>query len=226
MRLPTLKRDTSAALDRARADLTALATAIAELQQRRDAALAGDDDVAELVVLDREADEQGLRLRALQGRIGHLESRLASEHAAQRATDYKAAVAKIEIALPRRAKAAEGVERALANLANATKEFMLSTESILKAWPPGVEWPPVYPAHALSLERLGALIAQIFTPARGHADRRPATPGEYLSRACDADRPRGFAQRERELQDEFVSDLKTVHDSPPVEDETNSEQAA
>jgi hypothetical protein len=205
--------------------LTDLAAQIAELQQRRDATLAGDSDIEAVAAIDRQADEQGRRLRALQDKISLLESRLASEQAAQSEDEYRRAVDKIASTLPRRAKAAEGVEQALANLAGAVKEFMVATEGILKVWPSdSVEWPVrVFPYHALSLERIGKLIQETFEPARGHVDRRPPTPGEFLTRACDADRPRGFAQREKELHEEFLADLKTAHDPPPVSDDFVSE---
>lgn len=48
-----LKRNTSAALDRARTDLAALAVQIAELQRRRDAELAGDSDIDAVTTIDR-----------------------------------------------------------------------------------------------------------------------------------------------------------------------------
>lgn len=70
-------------------------------------------------------------------RIALLEGRVENERDAQREADYKAAVAKIEAALPRRQKAAEQVERALAKLAGSVKEYMVATEGVLKVWPEG-----------------------------------------------------------------------------------------
>ena len=223
-----LKRNTQAALDRARADLAALATAIAELGHRREVALVEADDIEVVHSLDREAHDQGLKLRALHDRIAFLEHKLVDEQAEQAKRDYSAAVAKIEAALPQRQKAAEQVERALAGLASSVKEFCVATEATMQAWPADTPWPVrVFPRHCLSPERLGRLVQETFEPARGHADKRPRQPSEYLTRAANADQHRGFAATEKQLHDEFIADLRTAHDPPAViEDQTAVENAA
>ena len=207
-----LRRNTTAVLQSARAGLAELATAIAELARRREVALADADDIEAVHVIDREAHDQGLRLRALQDKIALLEHKLADEGREEDRKRYDAAVARIATVLPRRQKAAEQFEAALVNLAACAKEFCVSTTAIMEAWPPDTSWPErVYPGHCLSLERLGAFVMQVFQPPRGHTDKRPPTPAEFIIRACDADRHRGFAATEKQLQAEFISDLRTAH---------------
>jgi hypothetical protein len=227
-----LKRDTAGALDRARADLAALATAIAELQQRRDAELAGDGGIDAVAAIDRHADEQGRRLRALQDKIALLESRLASEREEQAGRDYVAAVAAIEKPLARRALAAEELERALIAVGTAAKRFALTNERVLRAWPEGVEFPArAYPGHCLSLGRMGQLIESIFVGFEVHNPRTKlrVTAGEFATRAIDAaERVKltGFAATERRLAEEWFADLKTAHDPPAIEPESEESEAA
>jgi hypothetical protein len=223
-----LGKSTAETLGRSRANLTDLAAQIAELQQRRDAALADDDGIDQIAAIDRQADEQGRRLRALQDKISLLEGRLASEQEEQRGRDFVAAVAAIEGPLARRTKAAEELERALQRVGACAKEFAAATSAVLEAWPDGVDFPArAYPGHCLSLERLGAVMQQLFTPPRGHADRRPAQPAEFVARTIDvAERVKltGFAATERQLAEEWLADLRTAHD--PVPAETENEEAA
>lgn len=233
MKLPGLKRDTQSALDRARADLAALATAIAELQQRRDVALAGDDGVDAAVAIDRQAHEQGLRLRAIEHKIARLEAQLADEQAEQARRDFVTAVAAIEPRLARRTEAAVKLEKALIAVGAAAEQFAFATEAVLRGWPETVPFPSTaYAGHALSLERLGAVMQQLFTPPRGHADRRPAQPAEFISRTLDlSERVRlaGFAATEHDLAAEWLADLRHAHDEPepePVEEQPAVESAA
>jgi hypothetical protein len=226
MKLPGLKRDTQAMLDRAQQDFVVAETQIVSLHQQRMSLLL-DAEPGQIEAIDQRLADLHRQRTVFADRISGLEQRLAQEQAAQREDEYRQAVDKIAAALPRRAKAAEEIERALAALAGATKEFMIATEAVLASWPPGVAWPArVYPAYALSVERLGAFVQGIFQPPRGHADKRPPTPSEFLTRACDADRHRGFARREKELHEEFLADLKTAHDPPPVETEAIEDEAA
>ncbi len=219
-----LKRSTAAALSKAREDLAGVETEIARLQSERLSKLL-DAEPGEIERIDQRIADQHRAANVFRDRIAGLEQRLSAEQAEHDKQRYQQAVAKIEAALPRREKAAEQVERAFAGLASAVKEFMLATEGVLKAWPEGVEWPSrVFPAHALSLERVGRLVQEVFTPSRGFADKRPPSPSEYLARACNADRHSGFAQREKELNAEFLADLKTAHDPAPIEAE--NEEAA
>jgi hypothetical protein len=109
------------------------------------------------------------------------------------------------------------------------KEFMASTAAVLEAWPEGVKFPPTaYAGHALSLERIGALMRDTFVPDRPHADKRPPRPVDYLQCAADAGQNRGFSATERQLGEEWLADLKAanssnVADVPKAED---SEKAA
>jgi hypothetical protein len=221
-----LRRNTAAALDKARVDLAALATAIAELQQRRDAALADDDGIDQVAAIDRQADEQGRKLRALQDKISLLESRLADEQEEQRGRDFVAAVAAIEKLLAVRTQAAVGLEKALADVGVAAKRC---TSAVLEAWPEDVSFPSrAYPGHLLSLGRLGALVESLFV---GFEIVNPRTklrvqPAEFVARVTGlAERVRltAFAATERELANEWLADLKTARDPPPVEPEPEVE---
>jgi hypothetical protein len=213
-----LRRDTSAALDQARADLAALATAIAELQQRREAALTADADIDTVAALDDEAHKQGNRLRALQDKIALLEDRLASEQAAQSEQDYKAWVARVEAMLPACRAADEKYERAKVAHAAAIKEVVQSRENALRVYRQGDLQPEtVFVGYYLSSEPLGSDIQRTWQIERGYTDRnRPPSPSEYLTRGCDVG-PRGYLTAMRERLDEFILAVKTAHDPPPVE---------
>jgi hypothetical protein len=230
MKLPQMiRRDTQSALDKARADLAALATAIAELQQRRDAAL-GDDGIDQIAAIDREADEQGRKLRVLQDKISLLEGRLAGEQEEQAQRDFVAAVTAIEPRLAKRTEAAAELERALTAVGTAAKHFGLATENVLKAWPGGVDFPSrAYPGHLLSLGRMGQLIESVFV---GFEIFHPRTKlrvsaSEFAARAIDvAERVRlaGFAATERDLAAEWLADLKAL-DRPLAEDQEETAAA-
>lgn len=227
MKLPSLRRDTQAALDKARQDLAAMATAIAELARRRETALAeADDDVGTVTALDREGHELGLRLRALQDRIAFLEHKIVDEQAEQAKKDFQVAVAAIAGPVARRSEAAVALEKALADVGTAAKRFASCTASVLEQWPDGVEFPSrAYPGHCLSLGRMGQLIESIFVgfEVSNPRTRRRVQATEFAARAIDAAekvRLTAFAATERQLADEWLTDLKTAHDDPsPVESE-------
>jgi hypothetical protein len=226
--LPTFSRgDSAGALEKERDRLADDEAAIAEAQREHEAKLPDADD-SELVALEDKIVALEKSVARRRSKIALLSDRAASEERDRAAERYKAAVAAIEPLLVRRAKAAEGVERWLAGLAGATKEFLVATEGVLAAWPSDVPFPPrAYPGHALSLERLGSLIQQIFSPSRGRTDKRPPTPAEYLKCAADADRHhRTFATIERELGEQWLADLKTAHDPPPPVEDTAADEVA
>jgi hypothetical protein len=221
-----LRRDTSAALDQAHADLAALATAIAELQQRREAALAGDSDIEAVAAIDRQADEQGRRLRALQDKIALLEDRAAGEASEQREADYKAWAARVEATIPACRAADEKYERAKAAHAAAIKEVVQSRENALRVYREGDCQPEtVFVGYYLSSEPLGSDIQRTWQIERGYTDRnRPPSPSEYLTRGCEVG-PRGYLTAMCERLDEFIHGLRHAHDAPPAATE-NEEQAA
>lgn len=225
MKLP-IKRDSAAELTAVEQRLAADEAAIADAQREHELKLPDADD-SELVAIEDKITALEKAAARHRSKIAVLQARLTNEQAAQHEADYQQAVEKISAVLPRRTKAAGDIERALANLAGAVKEFMLATENVLKAWPEMVEWPNrVFAGHALSLERLGALVQEIFEPARSFADKRAPTPGDYLRRAANADHHRAWAAEERRHAEEFISDLKTAHDPPPVETQITEEEAA
>jgi hypothetical protein len=222
-----LGKSTAETLARSRANLTDLAAQIAELQHRRDAALAGDGDIEAVAAIDRQADEQGRRLRALQDKISLLEGRLASEALEQREADYKAWAARVEATLPACRAADEKYERAKLAIGEAIKEVVQSRENALRVYRQGDCQPEtVFVGYYLSSEPLASDIQRTWQIERGYADRyRPPSPSEYLTRGCDVG-PRGYLTAMRERLDEFIVAVKTAHDPPPAETENETEGVA
>lgn len=222
-----LGRTTASRLESAREALATAESKIAELLRQRSAVLADVDDLVTVHSIDLQLEGQRRNVSILTERIAVLESAEQRERAKVAEEQYRRAVAAMEKPLERRGRAAQGIETAFANLAGSVKEFMIATESVLKVWPADVEFPSrAYPGACLSLERLGALVRDVFVPSRGHADRRPPQPSEFVTRAADADRHRAFASIERQLGEEWLSDLRTAHNPVPAADTPGDESEA
>jgi hypothetical protein len=232
MKLPAIiKRDTAAALAKANEDLLAIDAEIVSLQAEYAAKLASAEP-AELERLDQRMDDRCRAAGVRRDRIVDLEQLVAQEQAEQREDQFRQAVAAIEGPLARRTEAAVELERALTAVGVAAKQFALTTENVLKAWPGGVDFPPTaYPGHLLSLGRMGQLIESVFV---GFEIFHPRTKvrvsaSEFAARAIDvAERVRlaAFAATEKQIAEEWLADLRTAHDPPqPAEPETKEEAA-
>jgi hypothetical protein len=226
MKLPdVLRRDTSAALQKAREDLTRLATEIAELQRQRDAALADADDIDTVVSIDRQADEQGRRLRLLQDKISLLETKAAAEEEDRVEERYREAVRAVERALPARRKALLEFEEALRALTLATRK--VCSVNVFADWPRDVlEIPP--DAYLSSRNIADALCR--FVGGLELIDRRTRREHNFLDAVLEG-RIICVADLEEERHAALLHALHHAHDSIPVEDESEpqtdeSEEAA
>jgi hypothetical protein len=221
MKVP-FKRDTAAALAKANEDLSAVETEIVRLQSERLAKLL-DADAIEIEAIDRRIGDLHRQRTVFADRMIGLEHRLAEEQRERAEEQYRQAVAAIEPRLARRTAAAVVLEKDFTP-ANA-RRFVAANNAVLDRWP-DVEWPSrvFHPAY-LSVERLARRVQEALEPARGHADRRPRTPGEYLARFLKADLA-GFGAEEAEQARALLEDLRHAHDLAPPQDESESEQAA
>jgi hypothetical protein len=209
LKLPAIiKRDTAGALAKANEDLAATEAQIPALQSERLKKLL-DAEPGEIERIDQHIADQHRAATVFRDRIAGLEQRLAEERAAQREADYKAWAVRVE-AMPACRAADEKYERAKIAYAAATKEVILSRENVLRVYLEGELQPEtVFVDYYLSLEPLGRDIQETWEIARGHADRRPPQPSEYLTRGCNADQPRGYAPAMRERLDEFIWPIPT-----------------
>jgi hypothetical protein len=219
MKLPAIiKRDTATAHE----DLRANETAIAVLQQERLSGLL-DLEVAEIERLDQRIIDLHRQRAVFTQRIAGLEQRLSAERAEQAAKDYQQAIVAIEPGLARRTEAAIALEKS-PTPANA-RRFVELNSAVTAAWPSTVPWPNrVFSPAYLSVERLAQRVRDALEPPRGHADRRPRMPAEYLTRFLRFNLA-GFGAEEAEQARSLLEDLRHAHDAPaPVEPET--EEAA
>ena len=159
-----LRRDTSAELTRVEQAIEAAEARQAELAKQYEAALESDDSIDEVRALKHQMDEKEVERTVLYGRREKREAELAVEREEQDRRDYQAEVDETVARLPRRAAAAKAIEKALRDLANATKEFVAASA-----------------AAGLPTFRLGTLVQETFAPDRGLDG--PASPAG-LSATC------------------------------------------
>lgn len=198
-----LRRDTSAELTRVEQAIEAAEARQAELAKQYEAALESDDSIDEVRALKHQMDEKEVERTVLYGRREKREAELAVEREEQDRRDYQAEVDETVARLPRRAAAAKAIEKALRDLANATKEFVAASA-----------------AAGLPTFRLGTLVQETFAPDRGLMGRRH--PPDYLQLASAA-RGRGFAEEVEEEHVEHAHYLRHARAPRPVEDESEPE---
>jgi hypothetical protein len=219
MKLPILKRDTASALAKTNEELAATEAQIAALQQERLEKIL-DAELGEIERLDQQIIDRHRQRAVLTQRVAGLEQRLEAERIEQSRKDYAAAVTAIEPSLARRTEAAIALEKSPAP-ANA-RRFVELNSAVTAAWPSMVPWPNrVFSPAYLSVERLAQRVRDALEPPRGHADRRPRTPAEYLTRFLRFDLA-GFGAEEAEQAHSLLNDLRHAHDPLPAEDVENA----
>jgi hypothetical protein len=222
MKLPAIiKRDTAAALVKTSEDLTAVEAQVAALQTERQSELL-DAEASEIAELDERILERRRTAAVLENRLMLLEQRQAEEREEQAKRRYEQAVAAIEPRLARRTEAAIALEKE-PTPANA-RNFVAANSAVMPAWPAGVPWPDrVYWPAYLSVERLARRVHAL-EPGRGHADKRPRQPGEYLTRFLEFTLA-GFGAEEAEQARALLDGLRHAHDAPVLVEPENEEAA-
>jgi hypothetical protein len=225
MKLPTL-RNTASALEKAKADLAACDTRLAELARQREAALAADD-TDPVLAIDHQAEQERRRLGLLQDRAALLADRLASEQASQREADYKAAIVKLEGPLGARSQKAAKIERIAAELAAAVREFEESDSAVAQAWPSGVAWSErVYLPGYLGTSWVGSRFGDVLgADLVDHRTRRAPTASEWFSRLSRL-HVSGIGEAAAEQGRAVLEDLRHAHDPQPVQVQTTEDEAA
>ena len=140
MKLP-FKRDTAAALEKAKAALAAAEAKAAELERRRQAAVIEADGYEPIAALDRELAAVNAELRFLRERVSALEAVQLEEQRQARQRDRAAAIGRVEAALPARLKAMERLEKAVKDVAVAVEALVEIQGTTLRGWPSNLEPP-------------------------------------------------------------------------------------
>lgn len=213
-----LKRDTAAALDKAKASLAADEAKIAELGRQREDLLVGDD-VAAILTLDRSIEDRGRSAAVFRDRITRLEAQLAADQRAERRRQYDDAVSAVSALLPKRNAAARAFEQAIATLAASLRAFDETGRAIVNAWPDGVPSHPMFGAdYFTGSSRAVEQIRECF-------DTHPARRREALSRILAAgETATGFSRLEIERGAELIETLRTWQ--PPEPDDEPIKEAA
>jgi DNA repair exonuclease SbcCD ATPase subunit len=140
MKLP-FQSNPAAARDRARAELATAKAQLAELQDQRAAALAGDAVIPEIRKIDRAAEEQRATISLLEDRIRRLNVAARQAAHAQLERERDDALARMQPALRNIEKLAAGVEEALAALAANFVELEAANRALSDEFPRAVPKP-------------------------------------------------------------------------------------
>jgi hypothetical protein len=223
MKLPGIRRDTAALLERANEDLAAVETGIVRLQAERAAKLLTISP-AEVALLDARIADQERAATVFRDRAAGYEQRLDAERQERAEQRYREVVAKMPAAVRRRHQAALAVEQVLIDLARVCKRYV--STSVTKSWPDDTELPDrgVPRRELTGSGALDELIREIFGGDYRITDllRRPVSNSEFAAHAIDHSSKatsRGFADNVQAAGEEWLHDLQHAHDPIPVETE-------
>jgi len=193
-------KDLADAIKATNEDIIATERVIADLQKDRQARLL-DLSTDELAKTDLLIGDQHRTLQVHKDRLEALQAKLAEEQREQRATEYTAAVDRIEKSLRTVADAADGFENALAALAPAYKHFKEAIDGTYRSWPPNVPKPATFHAgYHLDSVRALRQVHRIFVGAG-------TAVSPHLGQMIEKADASGFGLAERDHHKQLIDQL-------------------
>jgi hypothetical protein len=151
--LPSLKRDPAIALRKARGDLVAAETTLANLALKRQAALVETDELDAVAAVDAAMQAEHRTIGILRDRTEALARQVRQLEHEQRERERDAAIVELEKGFAKRHKLALEVEAAVKVLGDAWAALLDSRETALAAWPEIFPRPPAEVLRSRQMER-------------------------------------------------------------------------
>jgi len=221
VKLPFAK-NTAAALEKAKAALTAAEGKAAALTAEREALLLAEDGFDRLWSVDKQIAEAAAQAQTRRDQIAALEAAQVEEQRQIRQKDYEAAVDRVAAMLPRRAKAAADFEAAAKAVGDALQKLHATEQAILRDWPANLPRPWL---SSMDVGRAERVLANGFGVFAGVNRRWGWSFSEKVQRL--GAEIAGFAAGEARHHDELIADLRAQPaPEPPAPESDEAEEIA